>query len=109
MSLTVVVDVSMVIAGFAAVGIPFLAWFTKHSHTLTQHTIEDSVRRATQPLQDQIQAIDLKLAAEFGGNSGGMRQAINEQNGTLTKYGEEIARLSGRFEQHMLEEQEKRQ
>lgn len=41
-------------------------------------------------------ATDMQLATQFGGNGGGMREAINKQ-------GEALAALAGRFDQHVTE------
>lgn len=47
-------------------------------------------------LHDKVSASELALAVQFGGNGGGMREAINKQ-------GAAIARVEGRFEQHLAE------
>lgn len=54
------------------------------------------VREGIEKLREHAEATDLQLAIQFGGNGGGMREAINKQAGDL-------ANLAGKFEQHMVE------
>ena len=51
---------------------------------------------ATKTAADKAASLELELARQFGGNSGGMRQAINETR-------QDIAVLKGAFDQHIKE------
>jgi hypothetical protein len=66
--------------------------------TLTE-TVEkrfDKNDKATQAAADKASSLELHLAREFGGNSGGMRQAINEMR-------TDLAHFHGAFDQHLME------
>ncbi len=58
------------------------------------------VARRVERMNESLETLTSK---EFGGNSGGMRQAINEiqQDSRFTR--ESMARLEGRFDQHIEE------
>ena len=60
-------------------------------------------------IMDQIEVLRTDLKKEFGGNSGGMREAINRISDTVERVdgksnslAVEVGELRGRFEQHML-------
>ena len=56
----------------------------------------DKNDRATQAAADKASSLELRLEREFGGNSGGMRQAINEVR-------QDLAHFHGAFDQHLME------
>jgi methyl-accepting chemotaxis protein len=60
-------------------------------------------------IMDQIEVLRSDLNKEFGGNSGGMREAINRISDTMDRVdvksnslAVEVAELRGRYDQHML-------
>lgn len=54
------------------------------------------VKESVLVLAERQRLSDLAMATQFGGNGGGIRQAINE-------HGQQLAALVGRFEQHLAE------
>jgi hypothetical protein len=63
---------------------------------------KEAVNAGTQDIRDDIKevkndvsALSVKFAAETGGNSGGLRQAINEQAAHMASIGEDVAELKG--------------
>lgn len=54
------------------------------------------VKASVAKLAERAEKADLNMAVQFGGNGGGIRQAINE-------HGQQIANLVGRFDQHLTE------
>jgi hypothetical protein len=48
-------------------------------------------------VKDQATATDMKLATQFGGNGGGIRQVINEQ-------AKDLVAIKARFDQHLDEQ-----
>ena len=55
----------------------------------------DVVRDGTKDIRDEVAAVKVKLASETGGNSHGLRQAINEMQSDLTTVREDVAFLKG--------------
>lgn len=58
----------------------------------------------------KLESIEKTLEKQFGGNSGGIREAINSMQGKVDKIEDrvnsmsaELANVSGRFEQHIEE------
>ena len=56
----------------------------------------DGVKADLKDLTEKVHVIEVANATQYGGNGGGMRQAINEQ-------GQNIAELAGQFKQHIIE------
>jgi len=56
--------------------------------------LRKSVDGKLDKIRETVQAQALEQARQFGGNGGGMRQALNE-------HGQSIANLAGQFEQHL--------
>lgn len=56
----------------------------------------DEIKATVREVHDKVAANELKMATQFGGNGGGIRQAINEQ-------GLALATLAGQFQQHVSE------
>lgn len=54
------------------------------------------VKASVSEIAEKARAVELQMATQFGGNGGGIRQAINE-------HGQQLAALVGRFEQHLAE------
>lgn len=61
-------------------------------------------------LEQQLEHIEETLNKQFGGNSGGIRESINNMHGKIDKIenrvnimATDVANLSGRFEQHIEE------
>jgi len=67
----------------------------EHRQATMQTAIATAVTAAVQPINDKVEQMQLKLAAEFGGNSNGMRQAIDEQGRAINRHGEDIALIKG--------------
>lgn len=61
---------------------------------LIKRVVHDASEEATKEIKTDLAALKLKLAAETGGNSNGLRQKLNE-------VGEDLAKLTGAFEQHV--------
>ena len=105
-SISAGVDVAVVIAA-----IILGAWRIRHNidkrdNELEKKLIEGEGER--QLILAEIAGFKEDLKKEFGGNSGGMREAINRISDTVdrvdTKTNElavEVGELRGRFEQHM--------
>lgn len=55
----------------------------------TKKVVADIAVKANEPLAAELSEVKLSLATQFGGNGGGMRQAINELQIS-------VARLEGR-------------
>lgn len=63
--------------------------------------------------ESKVEAIDVRLERiekQFGPNGGGLREAVNNMahtvekiDGRVTKIGDDVARLSGQFDQHIIE------
>jgi methyl-accepting chemotaxis protein len=56
--------------------------------------LRKSVDEKLDKIKETVQAQAVEQARQFGGNGGGMRQALNE-------HGAAIANLAGQFEQHL--------
>lgn len=61
-------------------------------------------------INDKLDYIEQQFRVQFGGNGGGMREAINnmaDQQDRLehrvTKIGDDVANLRGKFDQHIVE------
>ena len=51
--------------------------------------------------KDAIRAVQAELARQFGGNSNGIRQAIDGVRDDIGETKESVARLEGRFDEHV--------
>jgi len=87
---------SVLVAGFAGV---FQMW---RKIDKRQQNLESSSMR----LEDRLERIE----HQFGPNGGGLREAVNNMSQTMlkidermTKMGDEVANLSGKFQQHIVE------
>lgn len=67
---------------------------------------QQTLEICTQRLEDKIDRIE----HQFGPNGGGLREAVNNMSNTVsridgrvTKIGDDVARLTGEFNQHMRE------
>lgn len=65
------------------------------SDTATAEKLAE-VKAKLETVDIRAQRTEISLATQFGGNGGGIRQAINELGTT-------VANLDGRFRQHLLE------
>lgn len=63
----------------------------------------DKNDEATKEVAKKTNDLELRLAREFGGNSGGIRQAVNEVKGDVSDMVKDIATLQGKFAQHIQE------
>jgi hypothetical protein len=63
----------------------------------------DELKASVEAIKEKAHETDLKMAVQFGGNGGGIRQAINEQSQAVNEQGLAIAQLTGRFDQHLQE------
>lgn len=61
-------------------------------------------------INDKLDYIEQQFRVQFGGNGGGMREAINNMceqqdrmESRVTKIGDDVANLRGKFEQHIAE------
>lgn len=61
------------------------------------------IKGSVEKLRERAEQTDIRMAVQFGGNGGGIREAINKQADALTEHGERIARVAGQFEQHLKE------
>ena len=86
--------VDIVVAGCSVVAA--LAVIAPFVRRVFRHWVADVVELKIQPIVDSVDRIEISLATQFGGNGGGMRQAINE-------LGLEVAELRGQFKQHVKE------
>lgn len=87
---------SVIITGFVGV---FQMW---RKIDKRQQSLESSSVR----LEDRLERIE----HQFGPNGGGLREAVNNMSQTIlkidermTKMGDEVANLSGKFQQHIVE------
>jgi membrane-associated HD superfamily phosphohydrolase len=87
----------------------------------TAKAAAEALTAATATITDRIEASDvetkkqidelrrrseedrLEMAKQFGGNGGGMREAINKVAGSIVPVVAKVENLTGRFEQHLAE------
>lgn len=111
--MTVNIEQAIITAGAAATSLSIvgavIGRFVSASFKNTaREAVSEAVAESTKLLGEQIDktnskvdevgkrvgATELTLAAQFGGNSGGIRQKLDETAGA-------VAHLAGRFEQHI--------
>lgn len=63
----------------------------------------DAVREGVQTLTDDVAAFKLKFAAETGGNSNGLRQAVNTIGRDVSDLKASVAGLNGALTTHLQE------
>lgn len=66
---------------------------------LAEHFAE--VQATTTVLRADLTGMTVRLASELGGNSGGIRQAVNHVSDELARTREDVANLRGSFDQHV--------
>jgi hypothetical protein len=66
------------------------------------------IKMSVEALRARAEQTDLKMAVQFGGNSGGIREAVNKVAVLAEKHSEQIAALDGKFGQHLIEQGVKR-
>ena len=62
--------------------------------------VRSEVTDELKAVKDDITALHLKLTKETGGNSNGLRQAVNQISRDIVSVGKDVAHLKGAFEQH---------
>jgi len=69
-------------------------------------TRQESLERMTERLENRLERIE----SQFGPNGGGLREAVNNMSSTVSKIdtkvgklGEDLSNLSGKFHQHIIE------
>ena len=67
----------------------------------------NELRTSVETLRSRAEATDLKMAVQFGGNGGGIREAINKLTDVSQAHTEQIARVAGKFDQHLVEQGKK--
>ena len=79
----------------------WLGWKKERNKSSEERAINNAL------LTQKVEAITERMNKEFGGNSGGAREAINNLKVTVDnidkkvdKQGEDLAKLTGRFDEH---------
>lgn len=62
------------------------------------------IKANVEALRARAEQADLKMAVQFGGNGGGIREAVNKVAALAERHSEQIAALGGQFGQHLVEQ-----
>lgn len=60
-----------------------------------KRSVSDAVAQGVKPVADDLTALKLKLAAETGGNSNGLRQKVNEVDSKVDALAADFAEVKG--------------